>query len=235
MLNVLLECVKIAYSLIEFVLKYISSPAAIIKSLFVDDRRLHSRLPRHLAILYTEKTAISLETLCELLVECAFAGIKQVSIYDPWSCVHLHRKEIMRRTAVIMNAKGRRSMPSLRFSTPGETTDELEKASPALTVNLLGKDAGKRAIVKVCRKLCANGDPSSINAQNITASLALETITEPELLLKVGQVESMCGYPPWSLRVTEILPLRRLDGHLSRQHLISFLDQFNRRERRFGR
>lgn len=93
--------------------------------------------------------------MCELLVECAFAGIKQVSIYDPWSCVHLHRKQIMCQTAVIMNAKGRRSMPSLRFSTPGETAEDLEKASSALIVNLLGKDAGKRAIVKVCRKVGA--------------------------------------------------------------------------------
>ncbi|VDM45922.1 unnamed protein product [Toxocara canis] len=153
MLNVLLECVRIAYALIEFVLKYVSSPTFMFKSLFLGETRTNSRPPRHLAILYTEESSICLEALCDLLVESARSGVKQVSVYDPWSYVQMSRKEIMRRTSTLLRATKKKCVPSIHFSRPGEREDLLRKPSSVLTVNLLGNDSGKQAIVRVCKKV----------------------------------------------------------------------------------
>ncbi|VDK58669.1 unnamed protein product [Anisakis simplex] len=266
MLNVLLECVRVAYALIEFVLNYLSSPTAFIKSFFDgNDPEVKStcniRYPKHLAVLYTEKSSICLETLCDLLMESANAGIKEISVYDPWSHIQQNQyklkalSENLKYDRKIQKKARNFNRPTLRFSSPdyddlNDCEDDrycIQRETPAATlkVNLLGKESGKKALVKICRKLCTskgsdgdnnnNKNASILGTDQICKALSDESLSEPDFLLKVGRISSMCGYPPWCLRVTEIFPMRHLRGRLNRRQFAQLMEQFSRRDQRFGR
>ncbi|KIH54333.1 hypothetical protein ANCDUO_15521 [Ancylostoma duodenale] len=90
-----------------------------------------------------------------------------------------------------------------------------------------------REIRMFCRsKLSTSKNP--VTANDITAHLASKySLFEPELLIQVGAIPSLSGYPPWCLRVTEIVPVRSLP--CNRFAFEECLEAFNKRDIRLGK
>lgn len=76
-----------------------------------------------------------------------------------------------------------------------------------------------------------------IKIEDVDEELKKQSIFEPDLLIKIGTIQSLAGYPPWSLRVTEILSLSRLstESKFTKSQFEEILLNFSRRERRLGR
>lgn len=78
-------------------------------------------------------------------------------------------------------------------------------------------------------------EPEDITVEEISACLAGEHICEPDFLLQIGNLETMAGYSPWVLRITEILRVKSLPNNFSRQQFLSYLHEYSSRDRRVGR
>lgn len=231
MINVLLECLRFAYTFLEVVLNYISKPSHLINSFFYGATNQVSNVPNHLAVLYTDKCAISLEALSRLIVHCARAGVRKITLYDPWSCI-LAKKEILRQITRDFNLK---NCSKEVFTIVFYDSDDITQPNATHTaVKVLGAKDGRQSMVRACRKLCMKYEPTDITVDLISECLAEEHIYEPDFLLQIGSLETMAGYPPWVLRITEILRLKRLPRTFSYQQLLSYLHHFSLRERRFG-
>ena len=75
---------------------------------------------------------------------------------------------------------------------------------------LLSESDGRRTLVdltKTLTEMAQNGNlqSSQINPSLIDAELCDAVSTEPDLLVLFSPTVTLKGYPPWQLRLTEIL------------------------------
>ncbi|EFO27952.1 hypothetical protein LOAG_00518 [Loa loa] len=234
MLNVVVEWLRFAYTFLEVIVNYISKPSLIVKSLFcsVDTSQSH-QLPNHLAVLYTDKYAISLEALGKLIVHSAHAGITKITLYDPWSYISSRQELLRKLTYDFMHRTCAKQLVHVEFHDP-----DYSIFNPSFThtsVKILGARDGRQSIVRACRKLCMECKPENITIEQISECLAEEHICEPDFLLQIGNLETMAGYSPWVLRITEILQVKSLPSNFSHQQFLSYLHEYSSRDRRIGR
>ncbi|KAK6104433.1 putative undecaprenyl diphosphate synthase family protein [Brugia pahangi] len=235
MLNVVVEWLRFAYTFLEVILNYISKPSLIIKSLLysADSNSQSHQLPNHLAVLYTDKYAISLEALSKLIVHSASAGITRLTLYDPWSYIFSKRELLRRLTHDIMRKACSKQLVDVEFYDSDHFM--INPNISYTTVKILGARDGRQSIVRACRKLCMECAPENITIEKISEYLAREHIWEPDFLLQIGDLGTMAGYSPWVLRITEILQLKSLPSNFSYQQFLSYLHEYSSRDRRIGR
>ena len=169
----------------------------------------------------------------DLIYYSAAYDIGELTIYDPWSIVktdgsHIQRRIDERLSQLIVARRHKfRSKVIIRYS---QEHDDDEHDTNVLFVNLLDANDGRSSLVRVARQLSITS--SDITIESIDHLLHLDHIDEPDLLIKYGCVDSLVGYPPWSLRVTEML-----DGgeKFNELKFISYLERFACRDQRFGR
>ena len=99
-------------------------------------------------------------------------------------------------------------------NTPPQTAqingDDLKEERQHLTVLLLSEHDGRDTIVDLTRTLAEmaqKGDvhQEQINMDLIDAQLSDHVSSEPDLLILFTPTVQLKGYPPWQLRLTEIL------------------------------
>ena len=88
--------------------------------------------------------------------------------------------------------------------------DALKEERQHLTVLLLSEHDGRDTIVDLTRTLAEmaqKGDvhQEQINMDLIDAQLSDHVTSEPDLLILFSPTVQLKGYPPWQLRLTEIL------------------------------
>ena len=97
-------------------------------------------------------------------------------------------------------------------STP--TTEPIENGAttsrPHLTVLLLSELDGRATIVDLTRTLTDMAQKEGLSVQHVDAGLIDDQLnhhisTEPDLLVLFSPTVVLKGYPPWQLRLTEIL------------------------------
>uniref|UniRef100_A0A0N5AG45 ditrans,polycis-polyprenyl diphosphate synthase [(2E,6E)-farnesyldiphosphate specific] n=1 Tax=Syphacia muris TaxID=451379 RepID=A0A0N5AG45_9BILA len=225
------ECLKVAYAFFEFFFKYIAKPSLLVEKVFSEQQDTPSRVPSHVAVVYTKKSEICVTALADLIVRCACAGVKKLSVYDPWSYLRSN-KIVIEKLVKSKKPKLQRDIIDIHLSEPSESC---KIRNDVLDVVLLGKESGKEALVRNCRKVCFQHSENAINTKLISSYLAKDCLTEPDLLLKVGPLSSMAGYLPWALRITEIVTVPHLLKHVSFNQFVSFIDTYYKRDRRLGR
>ncbi|KAM3718583.1 Dehydrodolichyl diphosphate synthase complex subunit [Dirofilaria immitis] len=235
MLNVVVELLRFAYTFLEVILNYISKPSLIIKSLFCsgDINAQFRQIPNHLAVLYTDKYAISLEALSKLIVHSAHAGITKITLYDPWSYIFSKRETLRALTHDFMHLVRPKEFGDIEFYDFDHPVTH--PSFSRTTVKILSARDGKQSIVRACQKLCMECEPANITVERISDCLAKEHICEPDFLLQIGNLKTMAGYSPWVLRITEILQLKSLSRNFSYQQFLSYLHEYSSRDRRIGR
>ncbi|XP_014667978.1 PREDICTED: dehydrodolichyl diphosphate syntase complex subunit Nus1-like [Priapulus caudatus] len=107
-------------------------------------------------------------------------------------------------------------------------------------VRLLDGSNGKHDIVEAVRNVCIDVQHCKFKADSIDARKleeylnATEGLPDPGLLLAIGPVYSTSNYPPWQIRLTEIIYLKATHK-LRYSDFLNSLRSFSKCEQRFGK
>ncbi|KAG6547573.1 hypothetical protein Mapa_011022 [Marchantia paleacea] len=114
-------------------------------------------------------------------------------------------------------------------------------------VELLSLQDGKQSLVRAARNVCenayklhyANRHQSTLpklTEQDVNDSLQVSGCEgpDPDLLLLFGKTRSLHGFPPWRLRLTEIVHMGPLE-QMSASSLVAALKEFATKTHRYGR
>jgi undecaprenyl diphosphate synthase len=120
-----------------------------------------------------------------------------------------------------------------------ETIDYLS-ASTGLTLVLALSYGGRDEILDAARRLaeaCRRGElePENIGPAEFAARLQTEGIPDPDLVIRTSGEMRISNFLLWQLAYSEIYITKVLWPDFRGQHLIEAVEEFNRRERRFGR
>jgi undecaprenyl diphosphate synthase len=120
-----------------------------------------------------------------------------------------------------------------------ETMDYLAD-STGLRLVLALSYGGRDEIVDAARRLasaCARGelDPDQIGHREFAAHLYTGDIPDPDLLIRTSGEMRISNFLLWQLAYSEIYITKVLWPDFRGQHLIEAVEEYNRRERRFGR
>jgi dehydrodolichyl diphosphate syntase complex subunit NUS1 len=101
------------------------------------------------------------------------------------------------------------------FSPPASPTSSndhsnVSKSPPHLSILLLSASDGRRTLVDLTKTLAEMSQkgklaPKDISTDLIDAELTESVMGEPDLLMLFADSVHLRGYPPWQLRLTEIL------------------------------
>lgn len=205
------------------------------------DMDLLEKVPKHIAVLIGEHD-ISYRDAANLVMWCLFAGIPHVTLYDVEGALKENfarlYKEISRsqvehfgcenRCKVVLHVKGQ-ELP--------EKNGQRNGYKQHINVHLASGDDGRPQLASIARTFCQAVERREMAPSDITPHLIqreLGDVPDPELLLRCGCVHSLLGYPPWQIRLTEIvtLPTHR---NLQLSEFLEALVKYNKREQRFGK
>uniref|UniRef100_A0A1I7UAZ6 ditrans,polycis-polyprenyl diphosphate synthase [(2E,6E)-farnesyldiphosphate specific] n=1 Tax=Caenorhabditis tropicalis TaxID=1561998 RepID=A0A1I7UAZ6_9PELO len=179
------------------------------------------RIPVHLAVCFTENKLIDLSEILQLIDSCVLTGVRQLSLYDPFG-------ELVSQIDKIEQACRLFTRADLFCDGVRIHSSDISN----LQVNILSRKMGKDALVKTCKLLCENDE--KITGERISKALEEKFhLSDPDFLLQIGNVPTLCGYPPWNLRITEFLQSPRLP--CSRRALDYCIEAFSHRDIRIGK
>lgn len=205
------------------------------------DMDLLQKVPKHIAVLIGEHD-ISYRDAANLVVWCLFAGIPHVTLYDAEGALKENvtrlYKEISRsqvehfgfnsRCKIALHAKGQ-ELP--------EKNGQRNGYKQHINVHLASGDDGRPHLASIARTFCQAVERGEMAPSDITPHLIqreLGDVPDPELLLRCGCVHSLLGYPPWQIRLTEIVTLPT-HHNLRLSEFLEALAKYNKREQRFGK
>ncbi|XGW30884.1 hypothetical protein V3C99_009669 [Haemonchus contortus] len=184
------------------------------------DIRRALKTPVHVAVLINNRS-LTKDSLQSLLNVCLGANIRRLTIYDPIS-----DKSFLADDLSIF-CKSKRIKIVI-----GCNSSPMDLSSFRLIVHLLSTDSGRATLVEACRDLSSSSTPLTVaEVSNYLAKR--HSLYEPEVLIQVGSIPSLSGYPPWCLRVTEIIPVRVLP--CTRYAFEECLEAYSKREIRLGK
>jgi len=100
--------------------------------------------------------------------------------------------------------------PNEQAFSPPVTPPDAAASQSQITVLLISEDDGRSTLVDLTKVLTTMAQknkikPGDINAEVIDSELEESVMGEPELLVLFGPGVKLDGYPPWQVRLTEIL------------------------------
>jgi len=128
---------------------------------------------------------------------------------------------------------------------PGEVRERMQWAEEATVRNTgttltLALNYGSRSeIVDAVRRIAAEVkagklQPGDINEQDIDRNLYTAYMPDPDLLIRTSGEMRISNYLLWQIAYTEILVTDRLWPDYRGIHLLEAIEEYQRRERRFG-
>ncbi|KAF2874857.1 di-trans,poly-cis-decaprenylcistransferas-like protein [Massariosphaeria phaeospora] len=247
---------RLAYGKMVAVMKYHHRTPEFIQK---DVKRLR-RLPSHLSVIldYHESDEYHgnagleglLNDVAEIAAWTASAGIPYLSVYEPTGVLKDHLKHTHRTVSkhleVYFGAQ-RKPTISLRApheltysppSTPRASTDSADERQH-LTILLLSELDGRNTMVDLTRTfadLVQEGrvELDQIDSRLIQSELTIHVCSEPDLLVLFSPTVVLKGYPPWQLRLTEIIHIPDNKG-VNYQVFLRALRKYAKAEMRVGR
>jgi dehydrodolichyl diphosphate syntase complex subunit NUS1 len=197
-----------------------------------DIQRLN-KLPDHLSIILSledEGLAPSgldglLNDVGDIVAWCASAGIPMLSIYERRGvlkrCVPQAYQRIRATLHSYFGDTPYAPCPTISVraanepsysppTTPSTADDEVDPRRHHLNILLLSEDDGRSNLVDLTKTLATMAQQQKLNPDDITADVIEAEISEsvmgePDLLIIFGPRVILEGYPPWQVRLTEIL------------------------------
>eukprot|EP00697_Spironema_sp_BW2_P010566 gnl/Spiro4/2588_TR1245_c0_g1_i1.p1 gnl/Spiro4/2588_TR1245_c0_g1~~gnl/Spiro4/2588_TR1245_c0_g1_i1.p1 ORF type:complete len:312 (-),score=39.30 gnl/Spiro4/2588_TR1245_c0_g1_i1:133-1068(-) len=139
---------------------------------------------------------------------------------------------------------------------PPPVPDSDLPASRLATLNVLGRDSGRRDIVRAVQRLCENhntacddgttASPPTTTADSLTTSASAQSplqrlgelldngLPAPDLIFKFGKANCLSGFLPWHITVSEFFHVGRLRS-FRRELFLSVLHKFAHTEQRYGK
>ncbi|BBM98028.1 dehydrodolichyl diphosphate syntase complex subunit NUS1 [Marchantia polymorpha subsp. ruderalis] len=152
---------------------------------------------------------------------------------------HLRRESSDLRKRKDVNLNGE-SVSDGRLSNRGVKANDVK-------VELLSLQDGKQSLVRAARNVCENAYKlhyanrhqsklPNLTEQDVNDSLQVSGCEgpDPDLLLLFGKTRSLHGFPPWRLRLTEIVHMGTLD-EMTASSLMAAWKEFATKTHRYGR
>ncbi|XP_042336736.1 dehydrodolichyl diphosphate synthase complex subunit NUS1 isoform X2 [Sceloporus undulatus] len=175
------------------------------------DAKALQKLPGHVGLVVAEEEQ-SYADVASLVVWCMAVGISYVSVYDHQGIFKRNNsrlmEEILKQQQELLNFDC--SKYTMKFANQDKTDQVLNCQS---TLNVLSSEDGKMDIVRAAQKFChlvAQKQKKCTDMDmNVLENLLSSTngFPDPDLILKFGPVDSVLGFLPWQIRLTEIVSL----------------------------
>lgn len=178
-------------------------------------RRPFLRIPEHVAMAFTnESDRLDLDSVAKLLSWCKQLGVKHITLYDDRGKLKSSQKELYKYFEYRMSLLG--------YEKP---------ISHIGGLNIIDKRDGRQKFVEDIRHLLVKLEPEDIDLNSMQSSVGWSV--DPELLISFGSPLCLHGFPPWQLRLTEILsiPTHR---NIPQKILADCLDRYSKTTQRLG-
>lgn len=214
------------------------------------DSKIFTKLPLHVGIQILEEV-ISYEDVASILTWCIAMGIPFVTLSDIQGYITKESAAINRRLQEKIAAFGSETNKLVfHIESPvrnGEVSWQvLHKSEGTSQVNnktriaLISAQDGRQDIIDSARQICRNVATKQCKASDVDVSHLDELINtstsfpDPELIVNFGLLDSLIGFPPWKIRVTEIMSVPT-HHNMSYQSFRAVLQAFSRTQQRFGK
>ncbi|ESN98481.1 hypothetical protein HELRODRAFT_192951 [Helobdella robusta] len=193
------------------------------------------KLPLHLGLVVVEEDELSIADLARIVAWSVLVGISCISVYDHRGHLKLKWKEEELRTKSTKEVEkllSKKKTPSSFQALSSPLTQQNSSNKPNDAINLLqkkngfhkhsttilgsqlhvlGPKDGQSNLISVTKELCSQ---DNLRFEDIDVlyvdSLMQKTsgFPDPDLVFRFGSTQSMLGFLPWQLRLSEIFSLR---------------------------
>jgi undecaprenyl diphosphate synthase len=112
---------------------------------------------------------------------------------------------------------------------------KVSQQNTKLTVTFALNYGGRDEILRAMKKALNNGeDLSSISAQQFSQYLDTHDLPDPDLIIRPGGEQRLSGYLPWQSVYSELYFTPILMPDFGREELLTAIEEFQTRARRFG-
>ncbi|XP_035687044.1 dehydrodolichyl diphosphate synthase complex subunit nus1-like [Branchiostoma floridae] len=205
------------------------------------DSKALSRLPIHVGLVVVEED-FRYGDLASLVVWCAAMGISYISLYDSQGILKRNNtslwQEIMKQQQELLGEDSNKY--SIELVTGNRTTTQLTGQKYSVEVRLLSSEDGRTDLLQAAQRWCQAVEARRKKVGDLEPT-ALEGLLQAtkgapdvDLVLKFGTVDSLLGFLPWQIRLTEILSLPTHHS-IDYQTFLLALQSFGNIEQRFGK
>lgn len=149
------------------------------------------RVPKHMAVCFTnESSHLDLESIARLICWCKQLSVAYITLYDDVGRLKERQGKLMGHIELQLRALG--------YEKPISHVEGL---------TILSRADGRERFVEEVRKLVKLG-PQDVTLEQVDNLAPGEfACCHPELLVSFGSPLCLYGFPPWQLRLTEILTI----------------------------
>ena len=193
------------------------------------DLKTLPKTPKHVAFSINDADFDPKDVLRLLKWTLNVQGVEKVSFYDFRGRIRRHFSSSS--SSLDMKTPKRFRWHGVENARNGFAVDE-----NVVDVFLLSAENGIGDIVDAANKRARNGVHVDQGAfESLLATSTMKNWSDPDLLVRSGNVASNVGFPPWQIRLTEIYDIPLPLKGIRIEDLYGALDTFGRCEQRFGR
>ena len=149
------------------------------------------------------------------------------------------RKELAANNVRLQIVGREQDLPADVRAAIAETRQYLS-GSTGLLLNLALSYGGRRELVDAVRRLLVDAHersipPEAIDDQRLASYLYTAGLPDPDLLIRTSGEMRLSNFMLWQLAYTELWITERLWPDFRRKHLYEAVEDYQRRERRYGR
>lgn len=189
------------------------------------------RIPNHIALAFTDESSrLDLNSITDLICWCKQLGIKYITLYDDLGRLKAKQKELYRHLDHKASMIDDGNNNGAQFQYEPETTIQLKNISYIKGLTILSRLDGRQKFVADIRDLL-KVEPDKIDIDLVQKHVGWTC--DPELLIIFGYRQCLHGFPPWQLRLTEILsiPTHR---NVTYRLFTDCLERYSRTTQRLG-
>lgn len=194
------------------------------------------------------------EALKKTLRACNDFGIKYLTVYA-FSTENWNRKkeevdflmellavtltnelEEMHKEGVVINFIGDISKLSAKLQKILKNSVETTKNNTGVHLQIAFNYGARDEIVQAVKSIAEKGlKPEQITEETISQNLYTKNIPDPDLLIRTGGEIRISNYLLWQIAYSEILIVDEFWPEFDRKSLSNAVEEFQRRQRRFGK
>ncbi|ESO89107.1 hypothetical protein LOTGIDRAFT_106731 [Lottia gigantea] len=203
-----------------------------------NDAKHLKKLPMHLGFVIVEND-YTFRDIANLIVWSVAMGISYISVYDINGDIKrnsfLLQKEIKRSKQETFASEDSKFEISLSLS----ESKEMQSSFKQPQVHLLAADDGRLNLVKTAQNYCQLVKTNQYQLEDIVPNNVdshlqkLFKLPDPDLVILLGHINSLLGFMPWQVRLSEILNLP-LNKGVNYKSFLSLIYTYGKTIQRFG-
>ncbi len=101
-------------------------------------------------------------------------------------------------------------------------------------LNLALNYGGRQEIIEACNRILASGI-KNVKAEDFSKFLFTSALPDPDIILRTSGEQRLSGFLPWQSSYSEFVFLKPLWPELRKEEFVSAINDYDSRQRRFGR